>query len=130
MEECKLMTILVYPRIKLEISSHSQLVDTIEYRKLISSLFYFTIFKLDISYAVNLMERFMHKPYVEDLNVAKTILRYIMGIKNLDLNFTKFPSFIHSGFSKFDYGGDRDDKKFTSYVFNIGSSVISWYSNK
>ena len=75
---------------------------------------------------MNLMARFMQKPYVEHLNAVKQILRYVAGTKDLALKYSKLPSFVLSRFSNFDYGGDRDDRKSTSaYVFNIGSSVIS-----
>ena len=113
MEECKHVSIPTTLGIKLDTSSNSQLVDAIEYMQLIGSLLYFPISRPDIAYVVNLMARFMHKPYVDHIHVAKNILRYILGKKDLSLKFTKFPSFILSGFSYYNYGGDRDDRKFT-----------------
>ena len=73
----------------------------------------------------------MQKPYLEHLNAVKQILRYVVGIKDLALKYSKLPSFFLSRFLDFDYGGDRDDRKSTSaYVFSIGSSAISWASKK
>ena len=73
----------------------------------------------------------MQKPYVEHFNVVKQILRYVARIKDLALKYSKLPSFVLSGFLDSNYGADRDDRKSTSaYVFNIGSSAISWASKK
>ena len=68
----------------------------------------------------------MQKPYVEHLNAVKQILRYVAGIKDLALKYSKLPLFVLSRYSDSDYGGDRDDRKSTSaYVFSIGSGAIS-----
>jgi len=73
----------------------------------------------------------MHNPYVEHINTAKNILRYIVGTKGISLKFTKLPSNILSRLSDFNYGNDINDRKSTSYyVFNIISCAISWYSKK
>ena len=74
---------------------------------------------------MNLMARFMQKPYVEHFNVVKQILRYVAGTKDLALKYSKLPSYVLFGFSDSDYGRDRDDRKSTStYVFSIGSGAI------
>ena len=115
----------------MSLSSNSQLADATAYRQLIGSLLYLTISRPDIAFAVNLMARFMQKPYVEHLNAVKQILRYVAGIKDLALKYSKLPSFVLFGYSNSDYGGDRDDRKSTSaYVFSIGSGAISWASKK
>ena len=73
----------------------------------------------------------MQKPYMEHLNAVKQILRYVAGIKDLALKYSKFLLFVLLGFLKSDYGGDRDDRKSTStYVFSIGFGTISWASKK
>ena len=77
------------------------------------------------------MARFMHKPYVEHLNVVKKILRYVVGTKGLALKYSKVASIVLFKFLDSDYRGDRDDRKSTSaYVFSIGSGAISWASKK
>ena len=129
--ECKHAAIPVTPGITLSLNSNSQLADATVYRQLIGSLLYLTISRLDIAFAVNLMACFMQKPYVKHFNVVKQILRYVAGIRNLALKYDKLPSFVLSGFSDFDYGGDRDHRKSTfAYVFSIGSGAISWASKK
>ena len=84
---------------------------------------------LDIDLFMNLMACFMQNLYVEHFNVVKQILGYVVGTKDLALKYDKLPSFVLLGFSYYDYGGDRDDRKSTStYVFRIGSGAISWAS--
>ena len=68
----------------------------------------------------------MQKPYLEHLNAVKQILRYVVGIKDLALKYSKLPSFVLSRYSNSNYGGDRDDRKSTfTYVFSISSGAIS-----
>ena len=131
MEECRYAAIPISLGIIVSLNSDSQLVDAAAYSQLIDSLLYLTISRPDIAFAVNLMARFMQKPYVEHLNAVKQILRYVVGIKDLALKYSKVPSIFLSRFSDFDYGRDRDDRKSTSaYVFSIGLGVISWASKK
>ena len=92
---------------------------------------YLIISRPDIVFVMNLMAWFMQRPYVEHLNAIKQILRYVVGIKDLALKYSKVPLVILSGFLDFDYGGDRNDRKSTSaYVFSIDSSAISWVFKK
>jgi len=126
MEECRYVVIPFSPGIITSLSSNSQLADATTYKQLIGSLLYLTISKLDITFVVNLMARFMQKPYVEHLNAVKKILRYVAGTKELALKYSRLPSFVLSRFIDSDYGGDRDDRKSTSaYVFSIGLGAIS-----
>ena len=131
MEECIYAVISISSGITISLSSNSQLADATTYKQLIGSLLYLTISKLDIAFLMNLMDRFMQKPYVKHLNAVKQILRYVTGTKDLALKYFRFPSFVLSGFINFDYGGDRDDRKSTStYVCSIGLGAISWASKK
>ena len=87
---------------------------------------YLTLTRPDIAFVVHLMARFEQNPYVEYLLVAKNILRYLAGTKDLALKYSKLSSFMLSRYIDFDYGGDKGDMKSTiGYVFSIGSGVIS-----
>ena len=131
MEECRYAAIPISHGITISLSSNSQSVDAIAYRQLIGSILYLTISQPDITVAMNLMEQFMQKPYVEHLNVIKQILRYVAGTKDLTLKYSKLTLFVLFGFTDSDYGGDRDDRKSTfAYVFSIGSGAISWAFKK
>ena len=73
----------------------------------------------------------MQKLYGEYLNVVKKILRYVVGMKDLALKYSKFLSFVLLGFSNFDNEANRNDRKSTfGYVFSICSGTIPWASKK
>jgi len=49
----------------------------------------------------------------------------------LPSNIPSYQRFVLLGFLDFDYGGDINNKKYTStYVFNIGLGAISWSYKK
>jgi len=126
MEEYKYIAIPISPRITLSLSSKSQLVDATTYKKLIGILLYLTISRINITFIVNLMARFMQKTYIEHLNDVKKILRYVAGRKDLALKYCKLTSFVLLELLDYDYGADRDDMKSTSMcVFNINLGAIS-----
>ena len=60
---------------KFETTSESQLADATLYRQLIGSLLYVTITRPDNAFAVNMMARFMQKPYIEHIQATKKILK-------------------------------------------------------
>lgn len=47
------------------------------YRKLVGSLIYLTLTRLDISYAVGVISRYMQNPKKSHLQVVRRILRYV-----------------------------------------------------
>ncbi|OMO97226.1 Reverse transcriptase, RNA-dependent DNA polymerase [Corchorus capsularis] len=58
-------------------------VDNTEFRKIIGSLQYLTLTRLDICYAVNKLSQFMHKPTTLHLQALKRVLR----MKHLALDY-------------------------------------------
>jgi len=76
----------------------------------------------------------MVKPTISHLIAAKRILRYVKGICNLGIQYSRnhkpFDQMI-VGYSDSDWSGDKDDKKSTgAYVFMIGNATFSWSSKK
>lgn len=63
----------------LSLNDGSTSMDGEEYRKIIGSLQYLTITRPDISYVVNKLSQFMHKPTSQHLLVLKRVLRYLKG---------------------------------------------------
>jgi hypothetical protein len=63
--------------IKLSSKTESKVVDELVYRKLVGRLIYLT--RLDLSYVVSFINRFMIVPKVEHWIVAKRVLRYVKG---------------------------------------------------
>ena len=63
--------------------------------------------------------------------MAKKILRYLQGTKDLMLTYRRTDTLKVVGFSDSDYAGCVDDKKSTSsYIFMMAEGAISWKSVK
>ena len=63
--------------------------------------------------------------------MAKKVLRYFQGTKDLMLTYRRTDTLKVVGFSDFDYAGCVDDKKSTSsYIFMMPEGTISWKSVK
>lgn len=58
-----------------------------EYRSLVGSLLYFTHSRLDISFVVGCVSRFMTNPQVSHMDVAKHIFRYLRGTSTDEILF-------------------------------------------
>jgi hypothetical protein len=62
---------------------------------------------------------------------VKQFLRYVKGTVRFGCRYTENSVQKLVGYSDSDYAGDIDDKKSTSgTVFFIGSSIITWASQK
>lgn len=69
----------------------------------------------DIAYAVGVVSRYIESPTVLHYNAVKRILRYVKGILEYGLVYSKGTgNYILAGFSNSDLAGDTDDRKSTS----------------
>lgn len=87
----------------------------------------------DIAYAVGIVSRFMESPTTQHLAVVKHILRYVSGTLNFGCYYEKKGSLEPKlvGYCDSDLAGDVDDRKSTTgTVFFLGSSLITWLSQK
>ena len=63
--------------------------------------------------------------------MAKKVLRYLQGIKDLMLTYWRTDTLRVVGFSDSDYVGCVDNKKSTfSYIFMMAKGAASWKSVK
>lgn len=74
---------------RLRYEEGSLLADPKPFRSLVGSLLYLTITRLDISFFVGYVSRFMQSPRKPHLEVAKRILKYINSTLDMDLFFQK-----------------------------------------
>jgi hypothetical protein len=108
-----------------------ELVDNTIYRQLIGNLIYLTNTRPYLSYAINILSRFMQQPCDNHWNAAKRVLRYIQGTKYFGLLYKKTKIFVLGGFSDADFAGSIDDRSSTScYLMNMGSTTVSWNCKK
>lgn len=64
---------------KLSLHDGDPLLDTTEFRQVVGALQYITISRPDLTYAVNQVCQFMHKPTTTHWNAAKRILCFLKG---------------------------------------------------
>jgi hypothetical protein len=118
-----------------KLSKHDGVVlgpqDATKYRSLIGALQYLTLTKPDISFSVNKVCQFLHKPTLTHLTTIKWILRYLWFTLGVGFKIDKCGSTLLSGFSDVDWAGDVDDRRSTDgFTVFLGSNLISWSARK
>jgi hypothetical protein len=120
-------------RLKLSKKDQSQPVDKTKYRSVIGSLRYLVNTRPDIAFTVGIVSRYMEDPRATHWAAVKQILRYLAGTVNYGCVYKKLGGTETEliGFSDSDLAGDVDDRKSTSgSVFLLGSSLVTWVSQK
>lgn len=116
---------------KLQLHDGTPATDATEYRSMIGALQYLNLTRPDLSFAINKLSQFMHKPTSLHLQHLKRIMRYIKFTMNHGLLFRKAHSNSLLAYSDADWGGNHDDRTSTSaYIIFFGGNPISWLSRK
>ena len=115
----------------LTLHTGTPLPDPTEYRATVGSLQYLSLTRRDISYAVNKLSQYMHRPTTDHWTAVKRILRYLVGTHTNGLFFsTQNTPSLHA-FTDADWAGDKDDYMSTgAYLVYYGSHPIAWSSKK
>ena len=115
----------------LTLHSSTTLTSCTEYRTLVGNLQYLCLTRPDISYVVNKLSQFMHRPTSEHWNAAKQLLRYLCGTLTHGLFLHKANTLSLHAFSDADWPGNKDDYTSTrAYIVYLGRHPISWSSKK
>jgi len=97
----------------------------------VGSLIYLILTKLDITYAVSVVSRYMKNPKKPHLEVVRRILRYIKGTLDYCLYYKKDDKFELVGYCDTDFAGDHDTRRSTiDYMFSLGLVAVSWCSKR
>lgn len=116
-----------------EYNPDSVIID-VPYRQLIGGLMYLsTTTRLDITFSVSYLSRFLDKPTTETWNAAKRILRYLQGTKEMGLTYikNKTTDVVLQGYSDADWARDKNDRKSVSGgIILHGENPVSWFSKK
>ncbi|CAN6701445.1 unnamed protein product [Malus baccata var. baccata] len=117
---------------KLKLTTDGEALNNVTYyQRLVGKLIYLTITCLDITFAVSLVNQFMHAPTVEHLNIVKRILRYLKrsidrGILMRNNHATKIHAYIDV-----DWAGSAIDRKSTiGYCTFVVGNIVTWKSKK
>ncbi|GLI70179.1 hypothetical protein VaNZ11_014807, partial [Volvox africanus] len=83
----------------------------------------------DLGFALSMLSRFMAKPTKPAMGMAKGVLRYVAGTRNLGLQFRREGKEIIDGYCDSDWAGDTNSRRSTTgYVFRVNGTAISWSS--
>jgi len=105
--------------------------DSTHYRKILGSLQYLNLTRPDLSFAINKLSKFMHKPTTLHLQHLKRLLRYLKSTMNYGILLRKPSSLNLLGYTDANWGGNVDDRTSTStYLIFFGGNPISWTSKK
>jgi hypothetical protein len=109
------------------------------YRGIIGSLIYASIStRPDITHAVNMLSRYMHKPSQTHMTAARRVLRYLKSCTEYGLvydNGGKHHSMQDqltiTAYSDSDWGGDSvNNRSTTGFVVMLNGNLISWNTKK
>ena len=111
-------------------SGDSDLFYPTTYRSLVGALKYATFTRPEITYAVNCVCQFMHKPTTAYLVSAKRILCYLKGSLDKGILFQLGPLTL-TAFMDADWVGDPFDRRsMSSITVFLGNNPITWMSKK
>ena len=88
--------------VKLEDGGETPLVDNTQYRHLVGSLLYLTHSRLDLSYAIGIVSRFMQEPHELHWKATKSILRYVQGTITFVIHYATDSTLYLIGFTDSD----------------------------
>ena len=116
---------------RLQLHDGTPSTDATEYRSILGALQYLNLTRPNISFSINKLTQFMHKPTTLHLQHLKRILRYLKTTINHGILL--HPTTTHNliAYSDVDWGGNTDDRTSTSaYIIFLDSNPISWLSKK
>lgn len=88
--------------VKLGADPTAKSVDQTLYRKMIGSLLYLIASRLDISFSVGVCARFQANPKESHLTTVKRIIRYVSGIVNYGVWYSRDTNLDLAGYSDVD----------------------------
>jgi hypothetical protein len=131
MTGCKPISITLEQNVKLSVDEKNLVEDTTMYRCIVGGLIYMTITRLDLNYAVGMVNQFMQTPRKPHLDVVKRILRYIKHILQCGIFYEAKNQLQIHGYTDVDWAGNILDRRSTSgFMFSFGSGAVSWSNKK
>ena len=82
-----------------------------------------------IAYAVSLVSRYSLNPTAQHWNAVTRIFKYLRGTVYYELVYKGSLQDL-VGYTDLDWAGDSTRKSTGGFIFNVGSTVISWSSKR
>jgi hypothetical protein len=131
MIDCKSTLTPFLSGVILEDGGDTPLVESTLYIQLVGSLLYLSHSRLDLSYVVGAVSRFMQELHELHWKATMCILQYVQGTITFGIHYSIDSTLDLIGFSDSDWVGNKIDHKSTSrYSLSPGSRPIFWSRNK
>jgi hypothetical protein len=131
MDECNHVSTPMEHNLKLTSKEGNEFEDATKYRQLVGSLIYLTTARLDISFVVGILSRFMQNPCKGHWSAAKRVLKYLKGTQYFGNRYSKVDDFNLIRYSDSDFDEDKENGVSTlGYLMSLGSTNIFWRSHK
>ena len=125
------MSQLFFQQLSLSLLDGTTNVDNTKFRRIIGSLQYISLTRPDISFSVNKLSQFMHKPTTTHFTAKKRLLRYLKQTIFHGIQLTKFGLLALITYFDVDWARNIDDRISTStYISFLGPNPISWSLKK
>ncbi|GFT62966.1 retrovirus-related Pol polyprotein from transposon TNT 1-94 [Trichonephila clavipes] len=110
--------------------STNEFIDITMYQELIGELLYLANrTRPDISFVMSYLSQFNHNPDKRHYNLAKRVLRYLMGSKDKKLFYENEFGILNAS-SDASWGNAENGKSFFGGVVLLGNSLILWKCRK
>jgi hypothetical protein len=131
MHEAKPITSPMASLFVLSAFSRDPVDDPSLYRSTVGSLQYLSLTRPDLSFVVNRVCQFMHRPLKPHWQAVKRILRYLQYTLSHGILLHRSSSNVLQAYSDADWAGCPDDRHSTgAYCVFLGSNLVSWSSRK
>jgi len=115
----------------LQLIDGTSSMDNTKFRRVIGGLQYLSLTCPDISFAVNKLSQFMHKPTATHWTAAKRLLHYLKHTIYHGIHIQKNSRSNLINYTDADWAGNYDDRRSTSaYICFLSSNPISWSSKR
>lgn len=134
LEECKVdSTMIEYVTLPVghEANTSTPSLDVSAYCHIVGKLFFLCHTRPDLSYAVGVVNRYMHSPQKAHRKYVYHIFRYINFTQDFDIVYKRQSSTLLHGFLDVDYLSCRNTRRSVdSYLLKLVDGSISWSSKQ
>ncbi|GKA74913.1 retrovirus-related pol polyprotein from transposon TNT 1-94 [Tanacetum coccineum] len=131
MEDCNATSYPMEKDLKLSKAEDEPEVEATQYQKVVGCLRYLLHTHPDLTYSVGMVSRYMQSPRESHARAIKQILRYLKGTTSFGIKYNRSNDMKLVGYSDSSHNVDIDDgRSTTGHVFYLGTSPITWCSQK